>query len=451
MGNLPRRNLSDMNRKEAAELLEEVRVFRAQGMGKVLIARAIGYISPRTAQTLIEKLERESEPERETIVTNPIEVDDPSLIALERENTRLRDDVKGLQKKLTASHRDENLFLELAGLVREELQPLSPVPSVPQEEKRSATSVDAVLLLSDEHGDQVIQSANTWGLEAYDFNIFRCRLDRLVTMVESYSTRYLPAHKIERLWVFKLGDSIQGNIHQNDNHFQNSLKAALAVGDAEAQAIQYLSRFYQVNVVCVSGNHPRQTKKKDYEDPHNNLDFVVATQIATRLQHEIKAKKVNVYAPRAYTALVEVQNHLWVLNHGDDVRSWAGFPWYGFSRKNNRVQRLLSRKELRASFFAYGHFHTSVRVQEADAESIHAGNWTLTDPYALERIGVGSEPVQELMLIHPEQGRILDIPIKVRDVEREASYREGGWDPRFGRHLVIDQLSPELESSVISA
>ena len=55
------------------------------------------------------------------------------------------------------------------------------------------------------------------------------------------------------------------------------------------------------------------------------------------------------------------------------------------------------------------------------------------------------------MLIHPGQGRILDIPIKVRDVEREAAYRAASWEPRFGRHLVIDQISPELESSVISA
>ena len=372
-------------------------------------------------------------------------------MALERENLRLRDDVAGLQKKLTASHRDENLFLELAGLVREELQPLPPVSFQPPATTADATSVDAVLLLSDEHGDQVVQSANTWGLEADDFNIFRCRLDRLVSMVESYATRYLPAHKIERLWVFKLGDSIQGNIHPGSNHFSNSLKAALAVGDAEAQAIQYLIRFFQVNVVCVSGNHPRQTKKKGYEDPHNNLDFVVATQIATRLQREIDAKKVSICAPQAYTALVDVQGHLWVLNHGDDVKSWAGFPWYGFSRKNNRIMRLLSHRDLRASFFCYGHFHTSVGIQEADAESIRAGNWVLTDEYALERIGVGGEPVQELMLIHPEQGRILDIPIKVRDVEREAAYREGKWEPRFGRHLVIDQIAPELESSVISA
>ncbi len=73
MDNPPRkRRFSDSNAQEKAELLEEIRVYRGRGLGKTEIAKAIGDISPRTAQTGIEKLRLEAAQPlaAETVVTN---------------------------------------------------------------------------------------------------------------------------------------------------------------------------------------------------------------------------------------------------------------------------------------------------------------------------------------------------------------------------------------------
>lgn len=368
---------------------------------------------------------------------------DPQILRLERENQILKDELALHKRKLVASRRQENIFLELSEVIRQTVEPLAPVPVILPKASERQTPVDAVALISDEHADQVITSAGTWGLESYDFNIFRCRLHRWTKTVMKYLTVHLPRHRFERLWIFKLGDSVQGDIHGAGprNHFGNTLKAALALGDAEAQAFQALSRILPVHIVGVSGNHPRMSLRKDYPDPHSNFDYLVMTQIATRLQKEIAAGKVSVHAPRAWSAYVEVRGRLWALNHGDDVRGYAGIPWYGFGRKHNKVQALVSRKGTRVKFFAHGHYHTAIQAQENDAESLHAGNWSVTDQFAAEALAAGSEPVQQLYAVDDDYGIVLPIPIYVRDEAEEARYREGLWEPDFGRSLIIDQIS----------
>lgn len=381
--------------------------------------------------------------------SEPPERPDPTnaeIARLEAETRRLSDELTHHKAKLRTAQRENALFEGLAETIKETVAPLPPAKYTPRK-ARGGTKVDMVLLLSDEHADQQISRAATWGLEQYDFNIFRCRLHRLVDTVQSYVGTHLPAHDFERGWIFKLGDAVQGDIHGSGpkNYFGSTLKAAIAVGDAEAQAIQAMLPLFPqgIHIVCVSGNHPRRSVRKDYGGPHDNFDYLVATQIATRLSAEIDAGRVTLHAPAAWTAYVEVRGRLWALNHGDDVRGYAGIPWYGFSRKNQRVQSLVARAGQRVRYFCYGHYHTAIEMQETDADSLHAGNWTFTDDYAQNALGVGSEPVQQLYAVDDDRGIILKVPIYVRDAEREDAYREGEWEPAFGRGSVLDRVSPE--------
>jgi hypothetical protein len=385
------------------------------------------------------------EPESES---DPVEVSE--IIFLEREVISLRDKLSAATRKLKLAHRQETLFISLAGVIKEEAHPLPYVEvdsSAWVSKREKTTSVDAVLLLSDEHGDSIVKSAGTWGLEEYDFNIFRCRMSKLVKTVADFATIHLPKHNFRKLWIFKLGDSVQGDIHgkADRNYFPNTLKAALAVGDVEAQAIAALAPCFPegIHVVGVSGNHPRRSVKKDFDDPNNNFDYLVMSQIAARLDNYIKEGTVSVVAPESYTAYVEVRGKIWALNHGDDVKGYAGHPWYGFSRKNNRVQALVARKGLRIKYFTYGHYHTAIEMQEADAESLHAGAWYLTDAFAINKLAVGSEPVQPLFVVDEDHGRILSIPIYVRNEDAEERYRAGEWEPELGKHLTIDTLTGE--------
>lgn len=398
------------------------------------------------------KLALEPEPE-----DNSEKKADPKEIAiLERKIVALKDELSEAKKKLLYAHREESLFERLAGEIIRNVPPFPrSTVCIDVGKSREATPVDAVLLLSDEHADSVISRAGTWGLEQYDFNIFRCRMHRLIKTIEKFVTVHLPMHRFDKLWIFKLGDALQGDIHNASlrNHFQNTIKAALAVGDVESQMVQSLSKYFPggVHVIGVSGNHTRQVingAKKDYFDPHGNFDYLVMTQIATRLRDDIEPGRVSVIAPNSYTAYVEVRGRIWALNHGDEVRGFAGHPWYGFSRRNNRVQALVARKDMRVKYFCYGHYHTQVEMQEADAESIHAGNWTLTDQFAVNAIAAGSEPIQPLYIVDDKYGKIMSIPIYIRDDDAEESYMKGEWEPEIGQNLILDYVTPRIENDL---
>jgi hypothetical protein len=428
---------------------------RAELEPQVVAEEIAKLVSSRSSRSFIPKYFKPYLPETPEAVDTPADISE--TVELERKIIQFKDDIRLLRAKLKAAQRESNLFESLAEVIREENRPL-PKANIPKRERsKGTTPVDGVLLLSDEHGDHVISLAGTWGLERYDFNIYRIRIQRLAQVIVDYLTRHLPKHFFERLWIIKLGDSVHGDIHgmAHRNFFPNSLKAALAIGDTEAQMFQWIAAETgtPVIVVSVSGNHSRRSAKPDYEDPHDNFDYLVSTQIATRLQHEIEAGPVSVYCPRAWTAFCDVRGHLWAANHGQDVRGYAGFPWYGFDRKTNRVQALIARKNARVKYFAYGHFHADAKSTSADAKIYHSGAFYMTDPHTAEKLALGNTPQQSFFVVDDEYGTILEAPIYIRDETLEARYEAGEFTPAFGQQLIIDELEPRQTEGlqVISA
>jgi hypothetical protein len=371
---------------------------------------------------------------------------DAEVMRLERRVATLEDEARRLKKKLKASFRRETFGEAIAAVIADATPPLPAVgaPAVVRSRSASMTPVDAVAILSDEHADEVVTVAGSWGMEDYDFDIFRVRLERWAEKIVRWivTDGWLPAHSVERLVVAKLGDAINGSIHDAEfrNHFGNSIRAALATGDAEAHALQFIRREtgVEIDVIALSGNHPRTSVRKDYHDPHANLDFLVATQIATRLQGQ---DGVSVHIPRAYTALVDVRGHLFAMNHGDDVRgSSFGIPWYGFTRRNTRVQAMTASVGERVGYFLYGHYHTPAKVPTAGAVSYHNGAFPATSPYALESLAAGNEPSQTLLIVDEPHGVQMEVPIYLRDSDAEARFREGTFAPAFGGQTILDDV-----------
>jgi len=347
-----------------------------------------------------------------------------AILELERDRVVLKRELETVRRKLEAAHLDNALYEQLAEVIRDSVAPLpSPTWQHAAPAAGDGGAVDAVLLLSDEHGDEVLTADATNGLEVYDFRVFQMRLDRLRDKVILWTQKLLPAHRFNRLFVFKLGDAVNGDIHEQGprNAFGNTLKAALAVGDAEAMMIDVLSNYFPggVYVVGVSGNHPRRASRKDYDGPHDNFDYLVGTQIATRLANN---GNVTVVLPESYTAYVEIAGRVWALNHGDDVVGYSGIPWVGFDKRNNRIQSILATAKTRADYFVYGHYHTAASFASAGGQSFHSGPWTFVDTYAMNKHALGGhEPTQTLFVVHEKFGVILPIPIFTRDLAAERA------------------------------
>lgn len=364
---------------------------------------------------------------------------------LERRVQSLQDKLKASQAKLAQGYRDETVFQGMAEVFRKTIKSYPDVsPSPPVIKVKGYTLVHGVALLGDEHGDAIVDSQAVWGLDHYDFNIFRCRLEVWARLIVDYINVHLPKHKFEHLWIFKLGDGIQGDIHNSSKtgYFKSSLKGAIAVGEVEAQAIYWIyeQTSVPITVISVSGNHPRLSIRKDYEGPQDNFDFLIATQIATRLSNT----PIQVFTPNAWTTFADVLGYIWSINHGDDVKSYSGFPWYGFDRKNQRVQALVARKGFRVDAFAYGHYHTAAKTPSAGAKSYHNGGWYFSDPHALNKLSVGDEPQQNFYVVSEKRGVIFEIPIQLKKSSIETDYLERGKEPSFGEETILDQVIPPV-------
>jgi len=377
---------------------------------------------------------------------------DPKLRQAERRVVFLNDEVRQLRTKLKHSDRKDGIVLELAEQLESFVQPMhSNFPAAQWAPlKPDAESVDAVVTLSDQHGDRVVRTAGSWGLERYDFNVFRCRIWEWAKMIGRYCSVHLPNYKFETLWVWHLGDAVNGDIHnmKHRNHFGNSMVASLAIGDLQAEVFAYLSQFFErIAVVCVPGNHGRTTSKVEWEDPFDNFDYLVAKTMKLRLGDN---DKVEIFTPRAWSAFVEVRGYLWNLNHGHGVRGVMGIPWYGFERREGRVQRLASFNNRPIDYFAYGHFHTPMTRPSGRGKAVHSGSWYFTDEYALNQLAVGNTPEQTLLVFSERFGRQMEIPLMVRDEEKEQAMFNGEYTPPFGRNLVVDEPEdPELGTTPI--
>ena len=421
--------------QEALDLYESV-----DRPSKSEIARQLGTTRKSVAKAIRKMREERDDPQSE-----------PNT-HLERELLEVKDKHVEAQAKLKQAYRDETLLKTLQAELAAAIEPFTTTPPNAAVKKHNdSTLVHGVALLSDEHGDLILDPEQIWGLDHYSFDIFRCRLQAWANIIVNYVNVYLPKHKFEKLWICKLGDGIQGDIHGHDKlgYFKSSLKGAIAVGEAESQAINWIRQKtgIPVTVLCVSGNHPRRSITKDYGGPQDNFDYLIATQIQARLSGD---EGLRVFAPNSWTVFADVLGHVWALNHGDDVKSYQGFPWYGFDRKNQRVQALASRLGFRINYFGYGHYHSDAKSPSAGAKSYHNGGWYYTDPHALNKLSVGDVPQQNFYIVSEKRGVIMEIPILLRDSVVEKAYLKDGVEPAFGEHTVMDEVAfGEAENLVI--
>lgn len=418
------------DRKIPHETLPEIAAMQEAGIPLTDLAKIYGF----SARTLRNRLVLWS---KAGGISAPLSLNERSAVQ------RLKDENAELRAKLRDADRYHGMVQELVKVVERKYEPLRPIDVRKTKPRKSQTDTDAFVFLADQHGDRIVQSSGVWGLDQYDFNVFRCRLWEWAKMIMRYTQHHLPNFFFDTLWGWHLGDSVQGDIHNMKyrNFFPNSTIAALAVGDVQAQALQWLAQFFnRINLVCVSGNHGRTTKLKDFEDPHDNFDYLVAAVMKARLTN---VPNVQIIAPRAWSAFVKVRGHLFELNHGDGVRGTWSIPWYGFDKRESKVRAIAAAKQAFIDAHCYGHYHTPMTRPAGQGRSIHAGAWYITDQYALNAVQGANEPEQQLILTNERFLRQIEIPLMLRDVDRENAMRAGKWEPPFGRSTIVDELTPQ--------
>jgi len=342
----------------------------------------------------------------------------------------LRDENRVLKSQLNVAQKSS---FSLQMLATECRQMIKPFEAPPESWKKhfsvgGSTEEALVLHLSDGHHDSVIHPHQVQNLERHDFNIAMARGEHLVDTVLDYSKNRLTGYNFNSLTILAYGDHTQGEIHKGveHTHFGNMMRNCLAIGQFHAQMIRDFSEWFQeVNILYLSGNHGRRkdVAKKDYHHAWDSWDYLIAE---TAKSYCRDLWNVRFIIPDAFSAIIGIEDHNFCVFHGDDIKGWAGIPWYGIERKTRRLTALNSSMDQKVHYYCMGHFHAHATQQALKGETFINGAWVGCDPYSFNALDGYNEPMQLLHGVHSKYGATWRLPIKLRfdgDVEGPKRYK----------------------------
>jgi hypothetical protein len=251
---------------------------------------------------------------------------------------------------------------------------------------------EAILHLSDGHAGKITVS--------FDADVYNLRMDNIFDGVMRIITLHRNIYPIRKLHIIITGDNIQG-----ENPFQGSKVGSIMMGardqmvkiayPAMVKLIASLAQeFEEIVVDCVGGNHG-----KDRLAPETSTEDLRLYDLLKVYFGQYKGIKINVH--EGYSAIINLNGFRSFIFHGDKIKCTQGIPMMAINR------RLVSWYHHYGGFqYAFGgHFHKRLSDEiSSKLEYFMCGTLVSDDDWAIENIGISSNPSQGLYGIHPERG-----------------------------------------------
>ena len=249
---------------------------------------------------------------------------------------------------------------------------------------------DMGIVFADRHDGRITES--------YNPEICQARTDYLLESAMTIINLHRPIRKV---WVFNIGDNLQGeNPYQGskvDTVYQNAREQINNEVKLQGSFLVSLSQgVEEVHFVGVRGNHGRYDK---VSPDGTNWDLFLYDHLKLSLQNQ-KNIKIN-YSDRFY-ALVNIRGFRFFLIHGDQVHAVMGVPLFALRRKMQEWYAHVG-----GFHYGYvGHFHTEEKdMVNSVADYTVCPPLVTGDEWALEKIGRSSHPQQLCFGVHNKYGR----------------------------------------------
>lgn len=287
-------------------------------------------------------------------------------------------------------------------------------------------------ILSDMHVGEVVDGSRIKGFNQYNFNVLDERLDRWCTQVEEQFQHQRAAGPVECIDLPIIGDMVTGeDIYRGQwMHIEETAMHQIFIGcDKLAVALARLSRLgVPIKIRAVGGNHARMGRKGNSDFSN---DFILYKFLEARL-----ANQTNIHFDLDWAFWTTSRHWDWrfYFCHGDNIRGWGGFPWYGQARADANTQMMMLTQGAWYHFFVHGHFHTGVSIQTPIGKRIANGNWIGTTEYGVNG-GFGGRPMQQLLVITEKGGVETEIPLYLDEItpdfmQQVAAGHGPGWGPK---------------------
>jgi hypothetical protein len=384
---------------------------RTQGIASHEIARIMGFSVGQVAckvQAL--RIPLGAKPMRDPSTLPPPPPPEPVQDPVEVARVR-QERLRGLREErelLEAVAGERSLRVMLDSLFREVVPRVEPPPAYrPAKGGKGAVYESALFHWSDWHYGEHVSSERVRGYNAYDQDVAVQRVRATVANARAILDRLRTGgYRFDRAVLAINGDMVTGTIHDLEKHSRGKtiVESVVECGHLLAEAIRDVAAdFVRVDAFCTVGNHGRlpDAKRPEQKSPLRNWDALVYHFAKVALRD---CKNVHLEIPDAYAVGYDIDGHAFLQQHGHDIKSWSGIPWYGIQRYTSRIVALEASRDRRANYFLFGHFHTATSLPHAGGELFINGSLIGATEYAVNALGVADRPTQWLVGVHPEHG-----------------------------------------------
>jgi transposase-like protein len=350
-----------------------------------------------------------------------------SKFNLSRKNLNLQSkkDEVVLKDKLSRLEQENKKLIKELSLKEDELQNLFNLESNLQSRKilevkdykttkntRELLSIPT-LFCSDEHWGEVVNKSQLNGINEYNSNIARQRLENLTKNYLDIVFNHLNSVNKNYMVLALGGDSVSGDIHDELTN-TNDLTTQEAVFDyishKEKQINELLKAgFKKIFIPCVSGNHDRTTHKiQNKNRVETSNSFIIYNFLNKIYQNN---KNVEFEIAKGLDLRYSLNNHNFLLTHGDQFKGGNGIGGItvpilrGFYKK----QSMYSQLKQPIDTMMIGHFHQFTSIN--NGEVIINGSLKGYDEYAQKNNFSFQKSCQAFFLTHPDRGITIQLPI----------------------------------------
>jgi len=261
---------------------------------------------------------------------------------------------------------------------------------------------------------------------SYDASVGARRIHKFAQTVVEITEVKRSGSKIEDLRLYLGGDMVEGEYgnypsQPYDVHSSVIRQAMRETPDIIEGMIYYLLNYFKrIHVVGVPGNHGRGASFKQTRHLETNWDRVFYWLLRDRiigsdLKPDKKMRKrvtFDVPGGDQFWAMDRVWKWGNLIVHGDQIRGWAGIPYYGVQKKTHGWADTMPADW---DNLLFGHFHTYASGTINYRRWFCNGTTESSNTYALEALAAAGHPCQRLLFMTEKNGVVADHQIFLED------------------------------------
>ena len=279
--------------------------------------------------------------------------------------------------------------------------------------KSRSTTGTAVLVISDIHWSEVVQSDQIGGCNSYNTEIANSSLRNTFKNAIRLLKGHMSRPKYDGMVVPLLGDLLSGNIHEelvetNESPIRRSM---MEIEEVLIEGLGGLAdEFKKLHVPCVTGNHGRMHKKPRAKNRAvENYEWSIYHRLASYFRRD---SRLTFDIPEGSDVSWPIYKQRYAATHGDQFRGGDGIGGIMVP-----IQRGVAKKQVRQQAIGeafdvlmMGHWHQYVHMNRL----IINGSVKGYDEYAYQQNYAFEPPQQALFVVHPEVGCTFRMPVLCR-------------------------------------